>query len=340
MSFIWPAMLLLLTAIPLGVVAYLRLEQRRRRRAVATGFPIAMPVGAAEVSGRSSRLRRRIPAVLVVAGLGVLAIGLARPQAVVGVPRIEGTVVLAFDVSGSMGAKDLEPTRMEAAKAAARKFVENQPPSVLIGVVAFSDSGFSTQVPTRDQSLVVAAINRLRPERGTSIGRGIQESLTAIAAADEDPAKGYYSNRSPEPTLAPTPVPPGVFAPAAIVLLTDGENTAPPDPFVAAQIAADRGVRIHTVGIGTEEGSTLEVNGFMVHSQLDAATLQRISEMTGGAFYAASDAAQLAAVYDNLDTRLVVRPEAMEVTSLVAGLGALILIVGAATSLLWLGRAP
>jgi Ca-activated chloride channel family protein len=131
-----------------------------------------------------------------------------------------------------------------------------------------------------------------------------------------------------------------VFAPAAIVLLTDGENTAPPDPLAAAQIAAERGVRIHTVGIGTTEGSTLEVNGFMVHSQLDAATLQRISEMTGGAFYAASDASELAAVYDKLDTRLVVRQEAMEVTSLIAGLGALILIAGAATSLLWLGRAP
>ena len=336
MSFIWPVMLLLLVAIPLGVLGYVRLEQRRRRRAAATGFPMA----AASDSPRLPRLRRRIPAALIVAGLVVLVVGLARPQAVVGVPRIEGTVVLAFDVSGSMAAKDLEPTRIEAAKAAARAFVEKQPPSVLVGVVAFSDSGFSTQVPTRDQSLVVAAINRLRPERGTSIGRGIQESLAAIAAADEDPAKGYYSNRSPGPTPQPTPVPPGVFAPAAIVLLTDGENTAPPDPVAAAQLAADRGVRIHTVGIGTEEGSTLEVNGFMVHSQLDAATLQRISDMTGGAFYAAADSTQLAAVYDNLDTRLVVRQEAMEVTSLVAGLGALILIVGAATSLLWLGRAP
>jgi Ca-activated chloride channel family protein len=340
MSFIWPAMLLLLVAIPLGVLGYLRLEQGRRQRAVATGFPIGMPEGGADRSVRPSRLRRSIPAALVVAGLAILAIGLARPQAVVGVPRVEGTVVLAFDVSGSMAAKDLDPTRMEAAKAAARKFVEKQPPSVLVGVVAFSDSGFSTQVPTRDQSLVIAAINRLRPERGTSIGRGIQESLAVIAAADEDPAKGFYSNRSPEPTPEPTPVPVGVFAPAAIVLLTDGENTAPPDPAAAAQIAADRGVRIHAVGIGTEAGTTLEVNGFMVHSQLDAATLQRISDMTGGSFYAASDAGELASVYDNLDTRLVIRQEAMEVTSLVAGVGALILIVGAATSLLWLGRAP
>jgi Ca-activated chloride channel family protein len=335
MHFAWPLMLVLLILVPLGAVAYQRLEQRRRRRAAATGFPVA---AASDTQG--TRLRRRIPAALILAGLAVLVVGLARPQAVVGVPRIEGTVVLAFDVSGSMAAKDLDPTRMEAAKAAARKFIENQPPSVLIGVVAFSDTGFSTQVPTRDQSLVVAAINRLKPERGTSIGRGIQESLAAIAAGNDDPAEGFYTNRSPDPTPEPTPVPKGTFAPAAIVLLTDGENTAPPDPIAVAQIAADRGVRVHTVGIGTEEGSTLEVDGFAVHTQLDTATLRQISVMTGGTFYQATDATQLSNVYDTLDTQLVVRQEAMEVTSIVAGIGALLLILGAGASLLWLGRAP
>jgi Ca-activated chloride channel homolog len=339
MSFIWPPMLLLLLAIPLGAAAYVLLERRRRRRAVASGFALgdATP---AQGPARRARMRRWIPAALTLAGLAILVVALARPQSVVGVPRIEGTVVLAFDVSGSMAATDLAPSRMEAAKAAARKFIERQPPSVLLGVVAFSDSGFSTQVPTRDQAQVLAAINRLKPERGTAIGRGIQQSLTAIAAADADPAAGFYTNRSADPTPLPPPVAPGTYAPAAIVLLTDGENTTPPDPFEAARSAADRGVRIYTVGIGSAAGVTLEVEGFVVHSKLDEATLQQISDITGGAYYAADDPAELGAIYDKLDTRLVVRQEAMEVTSLFAGIAVVVLVAGAITSLVWLGRAP
>ena len=337
MSFIWPAMLLLLIAIPVGAAGYLLLERRRRRRAIASGFPLAAP---AEVAARRVRLRRRIPAALMLLGLAVLVFALARPQSVVGVPRIEGTIVLAFDVSGSMAATDLAPTRMEAAKAAARKFVERQPPSVLIGVVAFSDSGFSTQVPTRDQTLVLAAINRLKPERGTSIGRGIQQSLTAIALADQDPAAGYYTNRSADPTPQPTPVPPGTLVPASIVLLTDGENTAPPDPLEAAKAAADRGVRIYTVGIGSAAGVNLEVEGFTVHTRLDEPTLHGVADATGGTYYAADNATELSEIYDKLDTHLVVRSEAMEVTSLFAGAAVLILLAGSITSLVWLGRAP
>ncbi len=274
------------------------------------------------------------------AGLTILVISLARPQSVVSVPRIEGTLILAFDVSGSMHADDMQPTRMEAAKVAARAFVERQPSSILIGVVAFSDSGFSIQVPTADDTLVLAAIDRLAPERGTSLGRGIMTSLTAIAAADEDPAAGYYSNRSPEPTPLPTPVPDGTYAPAAIVLLTDGENNQSPDPLEAAEAAADRGVRIYTVGIGSTAGSTIEVEGFKVHSRLDEGMLQQISEITGGAYYAAEGSDELNAIYDSIDTRLVIRPEAMEVTSLFAGAGVLVLLVGGIASLLWLGRLP
>lgn len=344
MSFIWPAMLLLLGAIPLGVVGYLVLERRRRRRfagswaaAVATS-----PAAAGASSARAARggVRRRIPAVLTVAGLTILLVALARPQGVVSLPRAEGTVILAFDVSGSMAADDLKPTRMEAAKAAARTFVERQPSSIRIGVVAFSDSGFSIQIPTDDQTLVLAAINRLAPERGTSLARGILTSLTTIAAADADPAAGYYTNRSPEPTPEPTPVPKGTFTSAAIVLLTDGENTQPPDPLAAAQTSADRGVRIYTVGIGSEAGTTLEIEGFRVHSRLDGAMLRQISDITGGAFYAADAPDDLSAIYEGIDTRFVIRPETMEVTSLFAGAGVLLLVVGGLMSLLWLGRWP
>jgi Ca-activated chloride channel family protein len=337
-SFIWPAMLLLVLTVPVGVGLYLLLERLRRHRAEAYGALTAG--GFHNDPTQPRRLRRRIPAAFILAGLTILIVSLARPQSVVSLPRLEGTVILAFDVSGSMAADDLAPTRMEAAKAAARAFVERQPPTVLIGVVAFSDSGFSIQVPTNDETHVLAAIDRLAPERGTSIARGILSSLATIAAADADPTTGYYTNRSPAPTPEPTPVQKGTYASALIVLLTDGENNQRPDPLEAAMTAADRGVRIYTVGVGSAAGTTIEVEGFKVHSQLDESMLRRISEITDGAYYAAGDPKELSAIYDSIDTRLVLRPEAMEVTSLFAGAGVLVLLIGGVSSLLWLGRLP
>jgi Ca-activated chloride channel family protein len=338
-SFIWPAMLLLVLTIPVGVGLYLLLERRRRRRAEAYGV---LTAGGGDHTGPTQprRLRRRLPAAFILAGLTILIVSLARPQSVVSLPRLEGTVILAFDVSGSMAADDLAPRRMEAAKAAARAFVERQPPTVLIGVVAFSDSGFSIQVPTNDETQVLAAIDRLAPERGTSIARGILSSLATIAAAEADPTTGYYTNRSPAPTPEPTPLPKGTYASALIVLLTDGENNQRPDPLEAARTAADRGVRIYTVGVGSVAGTTIEVEGFKVHSQLDESMLRQISEITDGAYYAAGDPKELSAIYDSIDTRLVLRPEAMEVTSLFAGAGVLVLLIGGVSSLLWLGRLP
>src|SRR5690348_7816495 len=166
MSFIWPAVLILLLAIPLGVAVYVTRERRRRARVAAALGPLQSAAGS---GGRRRQIRRTIPAALLVTGLTVLVVAMARPESVIGVPRFEGTVVLAFDVSGSMGATDIAPTRMEAAKAAARDFVSRQPKSIQIGVVAFSDAGFSVTVPTDDQSAVLAAIDRLGPERGTSV---------------------------------------------------------------------------------------------------------------------------------------------------------------------------
>jgi len=337
-SFIWPSMLLLGLAIPLGGLLYLVIERGRRRRVQSHGLDAI--AGRAIGTDRRAALRRRIPAAYMLVGLTLLVLAAARPEGVVSVPRVEGTVILSFDVSGSMAADDLEPTRMEAAKVAARAFVERQPSTVRIGVVAFSDSGLSVQVPTDDPAVVIAAIDRLAPERGTSIAGGIITSLATIAAADADPAAGYYTNRSPGPTVAPTPVPDGTYASAVIVLLSDGENNQRPDPLEAASAAADRGVRIFTVGIGSAEGTTLEVEGFKVHSRLDEAMLRQISEITDGAYYAADDPDELSAIYAGIDTRFVTRAEKMEVTSLVAGAGLLILLVGGIASLVWLGRMP
>jgi Ca-activated chloride channel homolog len=328
-------MLLAVALVPLGILLYRALE-RRRRRAMARGG-LGLGQGMAR---RPGGVRARIPAVLFIAGLSVLMVALARPTAAVDLPREEGTVILAFDVSGSMAADDLKPTRMEAAKAATQDFVERQPPGVIIGVVAFSDAGLSVQAPTNDQATVLAAIKRLTPERGTSLGQGIRAALNTIATAENGPVTNYYSNRSPAPTATPAPVAPGSHTSAVIVLLTDGENTQPPDPGAAAQAAADQGVRIYTVGIGSAAGTTLDVDGFKVHTQLDAATLQHISDVTGGTYYAAADEQDLHKVYDELDTRLVVKPQMIEVTSLFAGASVLLLVVGGVLSLVWLGRLP
>ncbi len=340
MTLLWPPMLLLLLAIPVGVALYRVRERRRRQRLDAYRGPSAAGEADAGRADRPARLRRRIPAVLMLIGLVFLVVAMARPEGVVRIPRIESTVILAFDVSGSMGATDLSPNRMEAAKTAARAFVERQPSSVSIGVVAFSDSAFSIQTPTDDQAQVLAAIDRLAPERGTSLGQGILTSLATIAAAEtiRRPTTTPTARR-----LRPsrqTPVPAGSYTSAVIVLLSDGENTVNPDPIEAASAAADRGVRIFTVGIGSTAGTTIEVEGFKIHSRLDEAMLGEIADVTGGAYHAAADPAELTAIYEGIDTRLVVRPETMELTSLVAGAGLLILLIGAGASLLWLGRLP
>jgi Ca-activated chloride channel family protein len=337
MTFIWPTMLLAVGLVPLGILLYRFLDGRRRRAMEGGGLGL----GQGTVR-RPLGVRARIPAVLFIAGITILMVALARPQAAVSLPRQEGTVVIAFDVSGSMAADDLKPTRMDAAKAATQAFVERQPPGVIVGVVAFSDAGLSVQAPTSDQAALLAAIKRLTPERGTSLGQGIQAALNTIAIAENAPPTDYYSNRSPAPSPTPTPAPvaPGSHTSAVIILLTDGENTAPPDPVKAAQAAADQGVRIYTVGIGSAGGATLDIDGFKVHTQLDASTLQRISDITGGTYYAAEDQQGLARVYDDVDTKLVVKPQMIEVTGLFAGASALLLTLGGLSSLAWLGRLP
>jgi Ca-activated chloride channel family protein len=336
MTFLWPPMLALLALVPLGVLLSRAIEERRRRRLVAVSG-----LGRAPAVARSGRrLRDRLPPLLFLAAFTLLAIALARPQATLSIPRAEGTVVLLFDVSGSMAADDVEPTRMEAAKAAARAFVEGRPAGVVIGVVAFSDAGVAVQPPTSERANVLAAIERLGPSRGTSLGQGIAASLEAITRSRLETPPETYSNRSPAPSTPPAPVPPGSDASTVIVLLSDGENNERPDPLLAAQAAADRGIRIVTVGIGTAGGTVLELDGFRVHTALDEGALRQIAAMTEGTYTAAADAAGLRAAYDQLDLQIVARPEAMEVTALLAGIGAVLLAVGGIASLARWGRLP
>jgi Ca-activated chloride channel homolog len=335
MTFIWPIMLFSLVVVPLVAVAYFVL-QRSRRRAVSNFASLGLSEAGRD---RGNRVRRFLPFVLFLVGLAILLIGLARPQTQVSLPKVEGTVILAFDVSGSMAADDMKPTRMDAAKAAAADFVKRQPKSVEIGVVGFSDSGFAVQAPTTDRDQILAAIQRLAPQRGTSLAHGIMASINTIDSANDNTPR-LYTNLQPLPTASPTPMPAGVFSNAAIVLLTDGENNENPDPLATAQTAADRGIRIYTVGIGSPAGTTLKINGFTVHTQLNEDMLKQISEISQGVYYNASNEEELRQIYDNLKPELVIKNEKTEVTALLAGASLVVLLISGSFSLFWYNRVP
>jgi Ca-activated chloride channel family protein len=251
----------------------------------------------------------------------------------VDLPRVEGTVILAFDISQSMNADDLEPTRMEAAKKAATAFVESQPSTIDIGVVAFSGGGLVVQPPTDDQGAVLATIDRLTPQGGTSLGQGIFSALNGIVgeAIAVDPADLEEGDLDLDV---------GRYPSAVVLLLTDGENTEMPDPLQIAQLAAEAGVRIYPVGIGSEEGAILNIDGFNVVSRLDETILEEIAGLTNGSYYRAADEEALQEIYKNVDLQLTMSGEKMEVTALFAGLSMIFMLLGTGLTLWWLGRMP
>ena len=320
----WPWALLGLLALPLVVVAYRRLlrQQSDRRADLARQ-------GLVVRTARRDRWRHVAP-VLLVAALAVMLLALSRPVAAVAEPRREGTVILAFDVSTSMAAKDMQPTRLDAAKAAAKGFVDKQPATVKIGVVAFGGNGIVAQQPTTDKDQVLASVNRLTPQGETSLGRGILTSLSAIAG------KPIVSNGDSEQGGGETPI--GYYGGTAIVLLTDGENTSGPDPLNLADLASAAGVKIYTIGLGSAAGTVLEIGGFSIATHLDEDTLKQISEISGGTYYNATDATSLSQVYDSVQLNWVSRSVPHEVTSLVAGIATLLLLAGAVVSVLRRGR--
>ena len=326
MTLQWPWALLGLLALPLVLTAYRRLvraQQARRAGLAAQGLVTARP-------GGRDRWRHLAPALLL-AALAVMLLALSRPVAAVAEPRREGIVVLAFDVSTSMAATDVAPTRLDAAKAAAKGFVDNQPAAVKIAVVAFGGNGLIVQQPTTDRDQVLAAIGRLKPQGDTSVGRGILTSLSAIAG------KPIQSSGDSENGNA-TETPIGYYGGTSVVMLTDGENTSGPDPADDADLASAAGVKIYPIGLGSAAGTTLEVNGFSIATRLDETSLRAIAETTGGTYYNATDAASLSSVYKSIDLGWVTRTVPHEVTSLVAGVAALLLLAGAVVSVLRQGR--
>jgi Ca-activated chloride channel family protein len=321
-----PWMLLLLAVVPLLVLGYVWALRRRARRAARLASEGLVPTSA----GRRLR-RRHIPFALFAAGIALVVFGLARPTVNLPVPEREGTVILAFDVSNSMRAKDLEPTRMEAAKVAARAFVEQQPRTIKIGVVAFGDSAVTVLKPSSVKEEVLAAINRLSLSGGTSLGQGLFTSLSTIAGK---PLK--IDDAALESDAGKVDI--GYFGSSAILLLSDGENTTRPDPLALADVASTAGVHVHAIGVGTEQGTVVQVDGFSVATALDAEMLKQIADTTDGSYNQASDAAALTGIYKSIDLEFKTVKKPREVTALFSAAGGLLLALGSALSILWVGR--
>jgi Ca-activated chloride channel homolog len=322
MTFTIPMMLVVAVAVGLGLAAGYYWLQRRRTSALAA-------VGLSTTNPGWAGLRRHIPPLLFLVALVLLLLAVARPQATVPVPRAAGTVILAFDVSNSMAAEDIDPNRLAAAKAAAVSFVETQPDTVDIGVIAFSQGALTTRLPTNDHAGTVSAINRLTVGGGTSLGNAIIASLAAITGKTVG---------LPDPA-SPTPPPDlGYWGSATIVLLSDGEDTGGPDAVAAAELAADAGVHIETIGVGTVEGTTIEVDGYQISTSLNEGLLAEVAQIGSGSYHRAQDAQALGAIYQSLDLRITTEEELIELTGAAVVIALLLLTIGGLLMINWFGR--
>lgn len=344
MQFLWSPLLWSLALVPLLVALYVWLQTRRRKYAVRyTSLTLIKPALTSY-----SRLRRYLPPTLFFLALALMLIGLARPVALVRTPVQEGTIILALDSSQSMSTRDMDPNRFEAARAAARAFIDKRVGGGAdIGVVTFAANAAIVQMPTTKSSELQSAIDTLFLQRGTAIGEGILTSMDAIAMANGGDAPAPNVNSSldlPREPLLPK-VAPGTWIPAIIVLLTDGQNRNGIDPLEAAQMAADRGVRVYTVGIGSRDpvvlpnsfggGATFGNNGGRFNQELDEDALRAIADKTGGEYFYAANSAELEKIYSNLGLNLVLKLEKVELTVwLTAGATALLLLA-LALSMVW-----
>jgi Ca-activated chloride channel family protein len=343
-SFLWPDALWLLLALPLLVLLYVWLLGRRKKGALRFAN-LAM---VKDAMGAGQRVRRHVPPALFLISLALMIVAIARPTSVLTLPSQHDLVVLAMDVSRSMLAEDVQPNRMVAAQAAARAFIEEQPSRTRIGIVAFAGTASVVQSPTNNRDDLLAAIDRFQLQRATAIGNAIVVSLATIFPDAKIDIAAVNSTRRgggvPLPSDATPdgpafkPVPPGSYPSAVIILLTDGQATTGVDPIEAAKMAADRGVRIYTVGIGTKEGEILRTEGWSMRVRLDEDSLKTISTLTRGEYFYAGTAMDLKKVYSALNTRFTLEKRQTEVTALFAAAAAVFAVLAAGLSLLWFNR--
>jgi len=350
MTFLWPAFLWSLLALPLTVLLYLWLL--KHRKVTALHYPSLGLVRAA--LGPGNRWRRHIPPLLFLLALTALLLAAARPLAVLTLPSRQQTIILAMDVSGSMRASDVAPDRITAAQNAAKAFIADLPRHVRVGIVAFAGSAQIAQQPTQNRDDLHTAIDSFQLQRGTATGNGIMLSLAAlfpdagidIAALAIAPRRGMRAQSMDDVTrrqddgVQPfTPVPPGSYNAAAIIMLTDGQRTTGVDPLDAAQWAAERGVRVYTVGVGTTAGETIDFQGWSMRVRLDEETLKAVAQRTQAEYFHAATAEDLKTVYQTLSSQITTEKRETEISALLALLGAALMLTAAALSLWWFGRA-
>ncbi len=342
MSLIWPNMLWLLALLPLLVALYFWVLARKRRMTLRVSN-----IGIAKLAmGKGFGWRRHVPPLLLLLALTTLLFAVARPTATLTLPLAERTIMLAMDVSGSMRAEDVKPNRLVASQEAAKSFVNKLPREVRVGVVAFAGTAAVVQAPTNSREDVIKAIDRFQLQRGTATGSGIILSLATLFPEDGIEIQHITGQRNfpgkeiggkKEPPTRP-PVAPGSYNSAAIIMLTDGQRTTGPDPLDAAKMAADRGIRVYTVGVGTTQGETIGFEGWSMRVRLDEETLKNISVLTHGEYFYAGTAEDLKKVYESLSSRMVVERKETEVTALLAAFGALLAVLSGGFSLWWFGR--
>jgi Ca-activated chloride channel family protein len=343
-KFIWPQWLWLAAILPVLIALYVWMLRRRQKRALRYASLAIVN----EALGKASRLRRHIPPALMLLSLGALIVATARPTATVTLPSEHETIILAMDVSGSMRATDVQPTRIEAAQAAAKSFIHDAPANTRIGIVAFAGTASVVQPATLSREDLDAAIDRFELQRATAVGSGILVSLKMLFPDIEynlnsynprgDPRRGTAIGEAKTDAVPWKPVEPGTYRAGAIILLTDGQTTTGPDPREAAKMAAERGVRVFTVGVGTTQGEIIGSEGWSMRVRLDEDALKAIAETTHGDYFFAGNGPDLKKVYQDLNSKLVLEKKETEVTALFAALAAFLTLCAVGLSMWWYQR--
>jgi Ca-activated chloride channel homolog len=349
MKFIWPEMLLWLLAVPALVAAYVVWLKRKKKGAIR--YPSLALLKAA--MGPGERIRRHVPPVLLLLSLIAMLVAIARPTAMLTLPSQQQTIILAMDVSLSMGATDVEPNRITAAQAAAKTFIEEHPSNARIGIVAFGGAASLVQPPTGDKDALLAAIDKFQLQRATATGSALYVAIATLfpdAGIDLDslllpagPARNAERGRRLDPKgkqEAPklTPVPPGSYSNGVVILMSDGRRTTGPDPLDAARMAAERGLRVYTVGFGTAAGAMIGFEGWSAYVRLDEETLKAVADITRGEYFYAGTAADLTKIYQSLNSKLILERKSLEITSLFAAAAAVLILVALTLSLVWFNR--
>lgn len=356
MTFEWPLALVVLLAVPLVLGVYLLAMRRRRKQAVNYSSVALLR----SVLPRRSRWRRHLPLGALLASLGMLGVASARPQMVQDVPTARTSIILALDVSLSMCATDVDPNRLTAAQKAARDFVDDLPSGTRLGLVVFSGYAQLAVPPTTDRDLLAGAIDALTTGRGTAIGAAMLKSLDAIAEVNTEVkpvGNAAGAGLSGSVPAAPKPGASG-FVSDIVVLLTDGANTRGITPLDAAALAAERRVRVYTIGFGTTQPRALSCSSEQLNGNtqrfgggfggggnfggarrspllVDDDTLQQVAERTGGTAYKAEDAAQLRKVFGELPKDVTIQKRPREITAPFVALGALLAAVAIGASIRW-----